>query len=244
MVLLAIVAIFTMFEIFGRGNKRFNVDKLKRIHKINGIIYFLIFGFITYFCLNFIVLSQSELSARGTFHGIFALAILVLFGIKISILRFYRQFYEQVKIFGLLIALITFGMVGVSGGYYLLITKFGTDMTFDKIMQYKKGGIQKESGKEVKALKIIVKTDPESIGRGKNLFDNKCIFCHDANSTETIVGPGLKGVLKNPVLPVSKKPATPENIADQLKNPFQDMPSFSYLSDEDVLDIIAFLNTL
>jgi hypothetical protein len=58
------------------------------------------------------------------------------------------------------------------------------------------------------------------------------------------VGPGHKDILKNPLLPVSKKPATPENAADQIRNPYKDMPSFSYLLDEDVENIVAFLNTL
>ena len=91
---------------------------------------------------------------------------------------------------------------------------------------------------------ITVKTDSESTEKGKNLFDSKCSFCHDAFSTETTVGPGLKGVLKSPKLPVSKKPATPENIASQIRNPYRDMPSFSYLPEEDILNIIAYLNTL
>ncbi|MEW6418126.1 MAG: cytochrome c [Nitrospirota bacterium] len=58
------------------------------------------------------------------------------------------------------------------------------------------------------------------------------------------MGPGHKGILKNPLLPVSKKPATPENIVHQLKKPYKDMPSFSYLSDTEVQNIIAYLNTL
>jgi len=98
--------------------------------------------------------------------------------------------------------------------------------------------------KEVKAVEITVKTDTESINKGKELFDSKCSFCHDYTSTKTIVGPGLKGVLKNSELPVSRKPAIPENIVNQIKNPYKDMPSFSYLPEKDVLNIIAFLNTL
>ncbi|MBI5098771.1 MAG: cytochrome c [Nitrospirae bacterium] len=94
------------------------------------------------------------------------------------------------------------------------------------------------------ALKHTIKTDTESIGRGKNLFDAKCKFCHNAYNTGTLVGPGLKGILKNTVLPVSKQPATPENIRRQLRQPFSRMPSFEYLSEEEAEDIIAFLNTL
>ena len=92
--------------------------------------------------------------------------------------------------------------------------------------------------------KFTIRTDKKSIEAGKNLFNEKCFFCHDAYSTKTTVGPGLKGVLKNPTLPVSKRPATPDNIADQIRNPFKDMTPFTYFTDEDILNIIAFLNTL
>ena len=244
MLVLAVVAIFTMFEILGRGEKRFDIGKLKKIHKINGIIYFIIFIFIAYFCLSFIISSKAELTTRSAFHSIFAITVIVLFGVKILIIRIYRQFYNQVKVFGLLIALVTFGVVGTSGGYYLLVTKFGTDMTFDKIMQYKKRGTQEKIEKTDESQKMVIEVDAESIGRGKNLFDAKCSFCHSAYSTDAIVGPGLKGVLKNPELPVSKRPAIPENVKRQLRQPFSRMPSFEYLSEGEVADIIAFLNTL
>lgn len=91
---------------------------------------------------------------------------------------------------------------------------------------------------------IIVKTDPVSIKKGRELYESKCSFCHDPYGTEKIVGPGHKGILKNPFLPASKKQATPENIANQIRNPYRDMPSFSYLSNQEISDIIAFLNTL
>ncbi len=94
------------------------------------------------------------------------------------------------------------------------------------------------------ALRIVVRNDEKSIEAGKKIFMEKCKPCHDAYSTRIKIGPGLIGILKNPELPVSKKPATPENIVKQLKNPYRNMPAFGDLPDEEVLDIIAFLNTL
>lgn len=91
---------------------------------------------------------------------------------------------------------------------------------------------------------MTAKTDEGSIKAGKILFMQKCEYCHDAYSTKRLGGPGLKGILKNPVLPVSGKPAIPENIANQMRHPNSSMPSFVYLSDDDVRNIIAFLNTL
>lgn len=229
--ILALFAMFTMFEIFGRSEKRFDIERLKKLHRLNGKIYFLLYAIIAYFCLDFILNTKAEPSARATFHGVFSLTVIILLFLKVSFVRIYRQFYGQVKIIGLLIALITFGMIGTSAGYYLLITKLGTDIPVKKV-------------EEKEVPKVVVKTDSESIERGKELYESKCYFCHDAFSTEWGVGPGHKGILKNPFLPVSKKPATPENIANQIRNPYKDMPSFSYLSDREVEELIAFMNTL
>lgn len=228
---LTLFAMFTMFEVFGRSEKRFDIERLKKLHRLNGKVYFFLYVIIAYFCLEFILNTKAELSPRGAFHSIFALTIIILLLLKVSFIRIYRQFYNQAKTIGLLIALITFGMIGTSAGYYLLITKLGTDMPVKKVV-------------EKEMPKVVVKTDPESIEKGRELYDSKCYFCHDAFSAEWGVGPGHKGILKNPELPVSKKPATPENAANQIRNPYKDMPSFSYLPDEDILDLIAYLNTL
>ena len=101
------------------------------------------------------------------------------------------------------------------------------------------------SAKEtIVAKEAAVQTAPESVGKGKDLFDAKCKFCHSAFSTETLVGQGLKGILKKNKLPASRRPATAENIIRQFKKPFSRMPSFEYLTDEEIADLIAFLNTL
>jgi len=223
-------ALFTMFEVFGRAQKRYDIEKLKKIHRANGIFFALLYIVIAYFCLDYLVRTKAEPSARAVFHGVFALSVLVLLALKVSFVRFYRLFYGQVKTIGLLIALLSLGMMGTSAGYYLLITKFGADVAVWR--------------KPAPAVEITVRADPESIGRGKELYDSKCYLCHDPGSNRTIVGPGHKGILKNPVLPVSKRPATPENVFNQMRNPYEKMPSFDYLSDGEALDIIAYLNTL
>jgi len=91
---------------------------------------------------------------------------------------------------------------------------------------------------------LNIRTGTESIARGRDIFESKCGFCHSPNSTEMISGPGLLGVLKRSTLPASKRPATPENIIRQLKMPYQAMPSFAYLSEYEIQDILAYLNTL
>lgn len=239
MLILIFIAIFTMFEVFGRTEKKYNIEKLKKIHRANGIIYFLLFLVIAYFCLEFILKTKAEPSARAAFHGVFALTVIVLLFFKVLFVEIYRQFYGKVQTIGLLTAFISFLMIGTSAGYYLLITKFGTDIKAGGIGKEKKEAVQVGAG-----LSVSVRTDRESIAKGKELYETKCYFCHDAYSNKTEVGPGHKGILKNPLLPVSKKPATPENVTNQIRNPFMDMPAFKYFTDDEVQNIIAFLNTL
>lgn len=234
------VNVFTMFEALGKSDKRYDVKKLKKIHRINGYIFLVIFFFVTFYCFRSIVNGQLELSPRAAFHSVFALTVILLLALKISFLEIYDQFSNKVLIIGPVIALVTLGMIATSGGYYLLVTRFHTDTTFDEIREYKDKGMQQ--GAEDKGEKIS--TDQDAISTGKKLFDTKCVFCHDAHSNNTIVGPGLKGILKNQRLPVSERPATPENIRRQLREPFNKMPPFSSLTEQEVRDIIAFLNTL
>jgi mono/diheme cytochrome c family protein len=91
--------------------------------------------------------------------------------------------------------------------------------------------------------RIEVRTDAKSIEAGKVVFKEKCRDCHYPDRSEFLMGPGLKGILKNPKLPVSNKPATPENVAAQIGHPYGQMPLFR-LSEETLLDLIAYLNTL
>ncbi|MBM4141355.1 MAG: hypothetical protein FJ242_07745 [Nitrospira sp.] len=170
LLLITFLAMLTMFEALGRSEKKFNVSKLMKVHRFNGKIYFVLYLIIAYFCIDFMVKTKAELSPRATMHAVFALTIIMFLLLKISFVRIYKQFYGQVKTIGLLIALITFGMVGTSGGYYLIITKFGTEKTFYKVTDYKE---------EITQKGIIVKTDAESIRKGKEIYENKCSFCHD-----------------------------------------------------------------
>lgn len=233
----ASVALFTMLEIFGRTDRRFNPEGLIKIHRLNGLLFGALSLVIAYLCLDFMARTQAELSSRASFHVVLALAVFLLLALKISFIRVYRQYFPHVRILGLLIALLTFGMVGVSGGYYLLVTGFGKD----RLVSMAPKPLEETAGS---GSSSSIRTDAESIARGKILYETKCSFCHDAYSNEKGVGPGHKGILKSPLLPASRRPANPGNIAEQLRRPYRDMPAFSYLSDDELQSLIAFLNTL
>lgn len=229
--LCALIAMFTMFEVFGRTEKRFDQGKLIRVHRANGIVYLLLFALISYLCLSYLSASDAEPPSRAVFHSVLALSVLVLLALKLVMARFYRQYYGHVKALGLLVALLTFGMAGTSAGYYLLVRGLAPA-----------GPPPMDEAK--KGPRIELRTDRESIESGRELYESKCTGCHDPSSNKTIIGPGHRGILRNPRLPVSGRPATPSAIARQLMSPYRDMPSFDYLEREEVEDIIAYMNTL
>ena len=78
---------------------------------------------------------------------------------------------------------------------------------------------------------------------GKALFETKCGICHNADSKDKKIGPGLQGV-KDGKLP-SGKDATYENILENLNKGGGGMPAFEKLiSDEEKCNVIAYVKTL
>jgi mono/diheme cytochrome c family protein len=80
--------------------------------------------------------------------------------------------------------------------------------------------------------------------KGKAVFAQQCVMCHNATTTEKKMGPGLKGVFKKDKLANGKK-ATEQNVRAQIENGGNGMPAYKdMLSEEERNDLIAYLKTL
>ncbi len=78
---------------------------------------------------------------------------------------------------------------------------------------------------------------------GKELFESKCSVCHNADSKDKKIGPGLAGI-KDGKLP-SGKDATDANMLENLNKGGNGMPAFEkLLSDDEKSSIIAYVKTL
>ncbi|MCX8031299.1 MAG: cytochrome c [Thermodesulfovibrionales bacterium] len=225
------VAMFSMFEVLGRKNSETKVLIYRKIHRFNGVIFFVLYLVLTYLCLEFIVKTKTEPSARASLHSLLAISIIILLFLKISFIKRYTEFFKYVKGVGITLSVLAILTFSTSAGFYLLVSELGAFNLTQKITT------------ETIASQFDLSQE-RNILRGKDLFTNKCSFCHDANSKNYSIGPGLKGLMKEKHLPVSKKPVTAENIITQLKTPLKDMPSFSYLSEEELKDLISYLNTI
>ncbi|HEY1207370.1 MAG: cytochrome c [Bryobacteraceae bacterium] len=80
--------------------------------------------------------------------------------------------------------------------------------------------------------------------KGKALFGQQCVTCHNAANTEKKLGPGLKGLFKMDKLANGKK-ATEQNIRAQIDNGGNGMPPYKdMLGDHEKDDLVAYLKTL
>lgn len=84
------------------------------------------------------------------------------------------------------------------------------------------------------------KGDPE---KGKELFQ-QCSVCHNADSTEKKMGPGLKGLFSRDKMTNGKKPSD-ATVREKIDEGGNGMPAYKeMLSEEEKDDLIAYLKTL
>lgn len=217
-----LIAVICMLTLMGRAERKISAAFLRRLHKITGGVFALLFLVISYFCLHYVKMADDGMSTRTVFHGVLALALFSVLALKLSIAQFYKQFLKYVPGMGMTVFSLALVVFFTSGGYYFLVS----------------GQSQEQESPPAKVGTVV------DVQTGKMLFDDKCSFCHYADRTDSKLGPGLKGVLKGETLPASGRPATAENAKRQLLTPYQSMPSFSSLSEQEIEDLVAYLSTL
>ncbi|NIN00235.1 MAG: c-type cytochrome [candidate division Zixibacteria bacterium] len=217
-----LIAVICMLTLMARAERKISATLLRRLHKGAGAVFTIMYLVIGYFCLHYVKMLGEGMSARAVFHGVLALALFVVLAFKLSIVQFYKQFLRYVPGLGMTVFSLAFAVFFTSAGYFFLV----------------RGGAR-QAEKPVSEAEATA-----DAGSGQTLFDNQCSFCHYADRAESKLGPGLKGVLKADKLPVSGRPATPENVTQQLLNPYKSMPSFASLSEQQIKDLLAYLRTL
>ncbi len=79
--------------------------------------------------------------------------------------------------------------------------------------------------------------------KGKEVFE-QCGGCHNADSTERKMGPGLKGLFAKEKIANGKKP-TYDSVLQQVNEGGNGMPGYKdLLSDQEKKDLLAYLQTL
>jgi len=84
-----------------------------------------------------------------------------------------------------------------------------------------------------------------SVTKGKDVFEQKCAMCHNADSDQTKIGPGLKGLFKRGTFSVNNHKVTEDNLKTWIENGDTLMPPFKdALDEQQIRDVIAYVKTL
>jgi cytochrome c2 len=89
----------------------------------------------------------------------------------------------------------------------------------------------------------MLSADKGDAAKGKAVFE-QCGVCHNPDSDEKKMGPGLKGLFKKDKMSNGKKP-TEANVRSRVDEGGSGMPAYKdMLSDSEKDDLIAYLKTL
>jgi mono/diheme cytochrome c family protein len=81
--------------------------------------------------------------------------------------------------------------------------------------------------------------------KGKDVFEQNCSVCHNSDSAERKMGPGLKGLFKKGKLESSGKAVSDATVLEKINDGGNGMPAYKdQLNDDDRTNLLAFLKTL
>jgi len=93
------------------------------------------------------------------------------------------------------------------------------------------------------SMMLLASAKKPDAAKGKEVFE-QCSVCHNADSTEKKMGPGLKGLFAKGKL-TNGKPANEANIKAKIDEGGNGMPAYKeMLSDDEKADVLAYLKTL
>ncbi len=148
-------AVGIMIHLKGNAKDRMHGPMLIWAHRLFGYLFILIYVFMVYTMIARLSGYQDELSPRGIFHVVFALALIPLLAVKIAIARKYRLLTSRFFFIGLLVFLLVFLLNAITAGHYFMY----------------KGAIRM-----VVVSSLDKVTMDENIGR--QLAVRKCAKCH------------------------------------------------------------------
>jgi cytochrome c553 len=221
----AIGAAASMLTMMGKAEKKISPKTLVKIHKICGRVFLILLLPLLFLGMRYWTRIGDQASLRAVFHAVLASGFIIIVLLKVAIVKFYKQFLRFAPVLGMLVFSFAFVVFSISAGYYSA-RALNADLA---------------PSAEVDAVEFEIVESPEN---GAAFFKANCLSCHHADKEDKKLGPGLKDLLKKEKLPHSGRPATVENVRQQLIRPVLTMPSFARLTDQEMADLIAYLKIL
>jgi cytochrome c len=93
------------------------------------------------------------------------------------------------------------------------------------------------------SMLLLANAKKPDAAKGKETFE-QCAVCHNADSTEKKMGPGLKGLFAKDKMANGKKP-TDATVLAKINEGGNGMPAYKeMLSDDEKADLLAYLKKL
>jgi cytochrome c len=218
-------AVLSMLTLMGKAEKKLDPNTLRQIHIISGRLFLFLLLPLLILGMSYWVKIGDQASIRAVLHAVLALGLIGIFLLKVVIVKFYKQLLRFAPVLGMLVFCFAFVVASISVGFYAARALSAKPAQSEEI--------------DVVSSKIAGNAD-----KGAFLYDTNCLSCHHADSEDKKIGPGLKGLFKKDKLPYTGRPTTIENAKQQLLRPASAMPSFAKLTEQELEDLIAYLQTL
>jgi mono/diheme cytochrome c family protein len=228
-----LTAAISMLTLMGKPEKRMSVSALMKVHRTAGYVFVGLLVVLAIMGVRYLAAAGDSLALRGVLHWVLAAALIFILALKLAIVRTFKQFVKFAPVLGMTVITMALLVATISAGFFAIT---------------RRGAPEEEAGRPaVEAVQpaaeaIQLAGDAEL---GESAFSTYCSNCHNADSTESGIGPGLAGLFDRAELPSSGKPVTRENVRAQIVTPMGNMPSFqSYISDKGLSDLLAYIETL
>jgi cytochrome c2 len=220
----AVSAVTSMLTMMGKAEKKVSPKTLRNIHKISGRLFLILLLPLLFLGMRYWSQIGEQASLRAVFHAVLAWGLIIIFLLKVVIVKFFKQFLRFAPVMGLLVFGLAFIVFIISAGYYSVRALSASPSPSEELNP----------------------ASSEIVGRaeiGGSFFNTSCLSCHYPDTEDKKTGPGLKNLLKKEKMPYSGRPATVENIKQQLMRPALVMPSFAKITKQEMADLIAYLKT-
>jgi len=230
-----LTAVASMMTLMGRSERRMTVPALRTTHRVAGYTFALLLVVLGAMGLSYLSSAGDSLSVRGVLHWSIASMLVFVLALKIVVVRWFKQFLKFAPVMGMIVITLALVVAMLSAVFFVVTGGFDD-------VEREVAGAAIESAPMTLAADEVVTT---SVERGAQAFGTYCSGCHNDDSTDVKVGPGLAGLLSRDRIAASGKPMSPENVRGQIIDPAGGMPSFEgHLTDEQLDDLLSYLETL
>jgi ferredoxin-NADP reductase/mono/diheme cytochrome c family protein len=151
--------VWLIFHATARMKQRGSSPRLIQAHRIGGYLFIALFAVMTYYMVIRLGDLPDEPAARPVTHMVLAFALVPLLFVKVLIARYYKTaFYSALLPLGLIIFSVSFVLVAMTAGPYLLRRATVEDISLESI----------QMGSET-----------IDVGAAQSLMQQRCDTCHD-----------------------------------------------------------------